>query len=94
MAGLCEGSNEPPGSLKDICNDVRFELTTSVPQERRSRGALWDGARRRGERANAAREWRESARASGAGREERALDFSGVPSLETRGTFEATSLWL
>ncbi|KAJ4426651.1 hypothetical protein ANN_26449 [Periplaneta americana] len=25
--------------------DVRFELTTSVPQERRSRGALWDGAR-------------------------------------------------
>ncbi|KAJ4434105.1 hypothetical protein ANN_16425 [Periplaneta americana] len=75
-------------------SDVRFELTTSVPQERRSRGALWDGARRRGERANAAREWRESARASGAGREERALDFSGVPSLETRGTFEATSLWL
>ncbi|KAJ4435017.1 hypothetical protein ANN_23590 [Periplaneta americana] len=59
------------------CGDVRFELTTSVPQERRSRGALWDGARRRGERANAAREWRESARASGAGREERALDFSG-----------------
>ncbi|KAJ4444920.1 hypothetical protein ANN_06719 [Periplaneta americana] len=71
-------------------SDVRFELTTSVPQESRSRGALWDGARRRGERANAAREWRESARASGAGREERALDFSGVPSLETRGTFEAT----
>ncbi|KAJ4449395.1 hypothetical protein ANN_00794 [Periplaneta americana] len=34
----------------------------------------------------------ESARTSGAGREERALDFSGVPSLETRGTFEATSL--
>ncbi|KAJ4451036.1 hypothetical protein ANN_02472 [Periplaneta americana] len=77
MAGLCEGGNEPSGSLKAICNDVRFELTTSVPQERRSRGALWDGARRRGERANTAREWRESARASGAGREERALDFSG-----------------
>ncbi|KAJ4441904.1 hypothetical protein ANN_11764 [Periplaneta americana] len=77
--------------IPEYCDsDVRFELTTSVPQERRSRGALWDGARRRGERANAAREWRESARASGAGREERALDFSGVPSLETRGTFEAT----
>ncbi|KAJ4448066.1 hypothetical protein ANN_10078 [Periplaneta americana] len=40
------------------------------------------------------REWSESTRASGAGREERALDFSGEPSLETRGTFEATSLWL
>ena len=75
-------------------SDVRFELTTSVPQESRSRGARRNGARRRGERANAAREWRESARASGAGREERALDFSGVPSLETRGAFEATSLLL
>ncbi|KAJ4435792.1 hypothetical protein ANN_18411 [Periplaneta americana] len=88
-----ESSCSPTASKNDLeyCDsDVRFELTTSVPQERRSRGALWDGARRRGERANAAREWRESARASGAGREERALDFSGVPSLETRGTFEAT----
>ena len=75
---------------------MRFELTTSVPQERRSRGALWDGARRRvrGKGLRGERVEREFARASGAGREERALDFSGVPSLETRGTFEATSLWL
>ncbi|KAJ4434019.1 hypothetical protein ANN_16338 [Periplaneta americana] len=72
-------------TITDV-SDVRFELTTSVPQESRSRGlhgALMDGAAERGERAYAAREWRESARASGAGREERALDFSGVPSLET-----------
>ncbi|KAJ4452281.1 hypothetical protein ANN_03799 [Periplaneta americana] len=48
---------------QSIYIDVRFELTTSVPQERRSRGARRNGARRRGERANAAREWSESARA-------------------------------
>ncbi|KAJ4436544.1 hypothetical protein ANN_16575 [Periplaneta americana] len=39
---------------------MRFELTTSVPQESRSRGARRNGARRRGERANAAREWSEN----------------------------------
>ncbi|KAJ4441859.1 hypothetical protein ANN_11719 [Periplaneta americana] len=54
------------GLIPEWKNDVRFELTISVPQERRSRGALWDGARLRGERANAAREWREFARASSA----------------------------
>ncbi|KAJ4450735.1 hypothetical protein ANN_02165 [Periplaneta americana] len=83
----------------DYCDsDVRFELTTSVPQERRPRvsrhrlhGALRDGARRREERGKGLRD-EESARASGAGREERALDCSGVQSLETRRTFEATSL--
>ncbi|KAJ4441946.1 hypothetical protein ANN_11810 [Periplaneta americana] len=53
-------------SLTYCDSDVRFELTTSVPQERKSRGALWNGARMRGERANAAREWREFARASSA----------------------------
>ncbi|KAJ4439060.1 hypothetical protein ANN_15016 [Periplaneta americana] len=42
----------------------------------------WRAAKRG--KVNAAREWSESARASGAGREERALAFSGVPSLETR----------
>ncbi|KAJ4435039.1 hypothetical protein ANN_23612 [Periplaneta americana] len=78
-AGECGGEGEKNGRImrrnkkwdrrRDFWRkrgDVRFELTTSVPQERRSRGALWDGARRRGERANAAREWREFARASSA----------------------------
>ncbi|KAJ4426428.1 hypothetical protein ANN_27242 [Periplaneta americana] len=36
--------------LRMPASDVRFELTTSVPQESRSRGALRDGARRREER--------------------------------------------
>ncbi|KAJ4446211.1 hypothetical protein ANN_12905 [Periplaneta americana] len=38
-------------TLEQYCDsDVRFELTTSVPQDSRSRGALRDGARRREER--------------------------------------------
>ncbi|KAJ4442069.1 hypothetical protein ANN_11935 [Periplaneta americana] len=66
-------------------SDVRFELTTSVPQESRSHrlhGTLSDVARWREER-GCITSRDEFARASGAGREERALDFSGMPSLET-----------
>ncbi|KAJ4443376.1 hypothetical protein ANN_05044 [Periplaneta americana] len=110
MAGLCEGGNEPPCSLKASSKavkalrerfgrrrgscpgiaqleqraelrgpgfdsrDVRFELTTSVPQERRSRG--WRAAEReKGQRG-------ESGAASGAGREERARDFLEVVVVE------------
>ncbi|KAJ4431289.1 hypothetical protein ANN_19886 [Periplaneta americana] len=75
-------------------SDVRFELTTSVPHESRSHrlhGTLSDVARWREER-GCITSRDEFARASGAGREERALDFSGMPSLETGRTFEATSL--
>ncbi|KAJ4438048.1 hypothetical protein ANN_13987 [Periplaneta americana] len=65
--------------------DVRIELTTSVPHESRSHrlhGTLSDVARWREER-GCITSRDEFARASGAGREERALDFSGMPSLET-----------
>ncbi|KAJ4448860.1 hypothetical protein ANN_00251 [Periplaneta americana] len=75
-------------------SDVRIELTTSVPHESRSHrlhGTLSDVARWREER-GCITSRDEFARASGAGREERALDFSGMPSLETGRTFQATSL--
>ncbi|KAJ4451107.1 hypothetical protein ANN_02547, partial [Periplaneta americana] len=72
-------------------SNVRIELTTSVPHESRSHrlhGTLSDVARwREGRGCITSRD--EFARASGAGREERALDFSGMPSLETGVTFES-----
>ncbi|KAJ4442977.1 hypothetical protein ANN_04625 [Periplaneta americana] len=73
--------------------DVRFELTTSVPQESRSHrlhGTLSDVARWREER-GCITSRDEFARASGAGREERALDFSGMPSLETESQSKQAS---
>ncbi|KAJ4433228.1 hypothetical protein ANN_15486 [Periplaneta americana] len=55
MAVLCEGGNEPVGSLKAICNHI--ETRSRLPQESRLRvsrhglhGALGDGARRGEER--------------------------------------------
>ncbi|KAJ4445833.1 hypothetical protein ANN_12518 [Periplaneta americana] len=82
-------------------SDVRFELTTSVPQESRSRvsrhglhGALRDGARRREERGKGLRGEGVCARIWCWQRGEGSGLFSGVLSLDTRGTFQATSLWL
>ncbi|KAJ4427753.1 hypothetical protein ANN_25406 [Periplaneta americana] len=88
----CQASFKSKSLPEFWAHDVRFELTTSVPHESRSHrlhGTLSDVARRREER-GCITSRDESARASGAGREERARDFSGVPSLETRGAFEAT----
>ncbi|KAJ4448423.1 hypothetical protein ANN_10439 [Periplaneta americana] len=79
-------------------SDVRFELTTSVPQEggprvgqRGLRGALWDGARRREVRGKGVRGEGVCARIFCLPREaEKSLEVE-----ESRiRTFEATSLWL
>ncbi|KAJ4430412.1 hypothetical protein ANN_22628 [Periplaneta americana] len=37
MAGLCEGGNEPPGSLKDVCNSSEKEGQRGA-RKRKQRG--------------------------------------------------------
>ncbi|KAJ4429776.1 hypothetical protein ANN_21980 [Periplaneta americana] len=51
VIGVMVGARDQSLFFNGYCDsDVRFELTTSVPQESRSREALRDGARRREER--------------------------------------------
>ncbi|KAJ4446267.1 hypothetical protein ANN_12961 [Periplaneta americana] len=76
----------------DVGTAVDSQLSSHSSRKREDRAEHFGTARGGEKRGGVLRQRDESARASGAGREERALDFSGVQSLETRRTFEATSL--